>query len=199
MAQPTPDAKVTKGYGVKGAAWRCGWHTGIDYRAPVGTPITAIQDGQVVYAGRGAGWGPAYGIHIILQHGEHRVIYAHLSKLDPNVLNKKTVTAGELIGLSGATGNCHGPHLHLEARKANYRYEVDAVDPAPLISGTPTPPAPKPEAVQAHPAAQTVHTVTKGQTLGAIAKKYGTTAAALAAKNGIADPNKIKIGQKITI
>ena len=44
-----------------------------------------------------------------------------------------------------------------------------------------------------------IHTVKRGETLGVIAKKYGLTASALAAHNGIANPNRVKIGQKLTI
>ena len=43
------------------------------------------------------------------------------------------------------------------------------------------------------------HTIQRGETLGVIAKKYGLSASALAAHNGIADPNRVKVGQKLTI
>ncbi len=43
------------------------------------------------------------------------------------------------------------------------------------------------------------HTVKRGETLGVIAKKYGLTASAIATHNGIANPNRVKVGQKLTI
>jgi murein DD-endopeptidase MepM/ murein hydrolase activator NlpD len=203
MSKPTPDGVVTCAWDKKGTAWKSGRHGGIDYRAPIGTPITAIADGTLIYAGRGAGWGASYGIHLIIQHGDLRFVYAHLSSFDPNLIRNKTISEGQQIGLSGATGNCHGPHLHLEARVSPFRYNVDAVDPGPYVGvSAPKAEAPKAEAPKPAPAvkaAENVHTVTKGQTLSGIAKKYGTSVEALAAKNGIADPSKISIGQKIKI
>jgi murein DD-endopeptidase MepM/ murein hydrolase activator NlpD len=62
-------------------------------------------------------------------------LYAHLSSINIKGLKDKKVKEGDLIGTSGATGNAVGPHLHLEARKAPYRYDVDAVNPMPLITG----------------------------------------------------------------
>jgi murein DD-endopeptidase MepM/ murein hydrolase activator NlpD len=134
MALPTKTGTVTCPWDKKGKAWKSGRHGGIDYKAATGTEIYAIADGKIVYQGRGAGWGASYGLHVIVQHGDHRVIYAHLSKLHAANLRDRLVKEGEIIGLSGATGNCFGPHLHLEARKAPYRYDVDAVDPGPLVT-----------------------------------------------------------------
>lgn len=202
MAKPTPDGIVTCPWNKKGNAWRSGRHGGIDYRAPIGTPITAIADGTLVYGGRGGGWGASYGIHVIIQHAEHRVIYAHLSSFDSGLIQRREIKEGQQIGLSGATGNCHGPHLHLESRVAPYRYDIDAVDPGPLVDGdgpAPKVEAPKVEATKLVESTDKTHKVTRGQTLSGIAKKYGTTVAALAAKNNIADPSKIKVGQIIKI
>ena len=145
MGYPLDDPFVTCKWDTKGKAWKSGRHSGIDFRAPKQTPIKAIEDGKVIYAGRGAGWGAAYGVHVILQHGKHRVIYAHLTSVNVAGLKDKLVKEGDEIGLSGATGNCFGPHLHLEARKAPYRYNVDAVNPMPIITGEPeVEDAPKP-------------------------------------------------------
>lgn len=133
MAFPIENPVITCKFDQKGRAWKSGRHGGIDFRAPRGTEITAIANGKVVYAGRGGGWGGAYGIHVIIQHGDNRVLYGHLSKLNTKGLKDKKVSEGDVIGWSGATGNVIGPHLHLEARKAPYRYDVDAVNPMPLI------------------------------------------------------------------
>jgi murein DD-endopeptidase MepM/ murein hydrolase activator NlpD len=81
MALPTKTGVVTCGWDKKGKAWKSGRHGGIDYKAAVGAEIYAIADGKIVYQGRGAGWGASYGIHVVVQHGDHRVVYAHLSKL----------------------------------------------------------------------------------------------------------------------
>ena len=145
MGYPVDEPFVTCKWDQKGKLWRAGRHTGIDFRAARGTEIKAIDAGKVVYAGRGGGWGGAYGLQVIVQHGSHRVIYAHLSSINIKGLRDKKVAEGDLIGLSGASGNAMGPHLHLEARKAPYRYNVDAVNPMPLITGEPEPTdAPKP-------------------------------------------------------
>lgn len=137
MGYPVDEPFVTCKYNQPGKLWRAGRHTGIDFRAPRGTEIKAIEDGKVIYAGRGGGWGGAYGLQVIIAHGNKRVIYAHLSSVNIKGLRDKKVKEGDLIGLSGATGNAVGPHLHLEARKAPYRYDKDAVDPMPIITGEP--------------------------------------------------------------
>jgi murein DD-endopeptidase MepM/ murein hydrolase activator NlpD len=145
MGYPVDEPFVTCKYNQPGKRWRAGRHTGIDFRAPRGTEIKAIEDGKVIYAGRGGGWGGAYGVQVIVQHGDKRVIYAHLSSINIKGLRDKKVKEGDLIGLSGATGNAVGPHLHLEARKAPFRYDKDAVNPMPIITGEPEPDdAPKP-------------------------------------------------------
>jgi murein DD-endopeptidase MepM/ murein hydrolase activator NlpD len=145
MGYPVDEPFVTCKYNQPGKRWRAGRHTGIDFRAPRGPEIKAIEDGKVIYAGRGGGWGGAYGVQVIVQHGDKRVIYAHLSTINIKGLRDKKVKEGDLIGLSGATGNAVGPHLHLEARKAPYRYDKDAVDPMPIITGEPeSEDAPKP-------------------------------------------------------
>jgi murein DD-endopeptidase MepM/ murein hydrolase activator NlpD len=145
MGYPVDEPFVTCKYNQPGKRWRAGRHTGVDFRAPRGTQIKAIEDGKVVYAGRGGGWGGAYGVQVIVQHGDKRVIYAHLSSINIKGLRDKIVKEGDLIGLSGATGNAVGPHLHLEARKAPYRYDKDAVNPMPIITGEPeSEDAPKP-------------------------------------------------------
>jgi murein DD-endopeptidase MepM/ murein hydrolase activator NlpD len=145
MGYPVDEPFITCKWDKKGKAWKAGRHTGIDFRAARGTHVKAIQDGKLIYAGRGAGYGAAYGIHVIIQHGIYRVLYAHLSSINVKGLKDKAVKEGDIIGNSGATGNTFGPHLHIEARKAPYRYNVDAVDPMPLITGHPSvEDAPKP-------------------------------------------------------
>ena len=116
--------KVTCEFGKKGHLWAAGFHTGVDYGSKRGTEVKAVADGIII----AANWGPAYGTQVIIQHGSHRFLYAHLDSKAPLAAGTK-VKQGQVIGHSGATGNAAGPHLHLEARTAPYRYAIDAVDP----------------------------------------------------------------------
>lgn len=83
------------------------FHNGIDFRAPVGTPISAANSGIVKLAKNLFYSGNA----VILDHGTGLFsIYAHLSEL--HVKPQQRVEKGQTIGLSGATGRVSGPHLH---------------------------------------------------------------------------------------
>jgi murein DD-endopeptidase MepM/ murein hydrolase activator NlpD len=101
---------LTAGFGSCGSLWsHC--HTGQDFAVPTGTPVQAAGEGVVVFAG----WGGAYGNLVeILHPGGVATWYAHLSHLRTH--RGTHVRAGQLIGLSGATGNTTGPHLHFEVR-----------------------------------------------------------------------------------
>jgi len=134
MVSPLPKKfKITTTYRKAGSWWSCGYHTGVDFACPQGTPVFAIQDGKVLEAKTVVSWGSSYGGAVIIDHGNgKRVIYAHLSKIEAKA--GKKVTAGEQIGLSGNTGNSSGPHLHLEARVSPWRYANKDVDPNPLIN-----------------------------------------------------------------
>lgn len=123
MTQPTLLNYVTCVFGKKGS-WMAGYHTGVDYRAPVGTKIFATKGGTVVHSGTGSSYGSAYGSHVILKcrdsKGSVEVLYAHLSK--PLVRKGQRVKTGQCIGLSGETGNTAGPHLHYEERVYPFNY-----------------------------------------------------------------------------
>lgn len=87
-------------------------HLGIDLAAASGAPIYATDNGLVVYAGSIGG---GYGLMIMIDHGNgYHTLYAHLSKI--SVYCGQSVNKGNLIGLSGSTGNSTGPHLHFEVR-----------------------------------------------------------------------------------
>jgi len=93
------------------------FHYGLDFTAPLGTPIYATGDGEIEYlilASDEASQG--YGNLIIVNHGYgFRTLYAHLSKF--NVKTKQKVKRGEIIGYVGNTGISTGPHLHYEVIK----------------------------------------------------------------------------------
>ncbi|MEU0061687.1 peptidoglycan DD-metalloendopeptidase family protein, partial [Streptomyces sp. NPDC006334] len=96
-------------YHQAGGAWSSGYHTGIDFLAASRTSVHAIGPGKVV----AAGWGGAYGNQIVIKHSDGMYSqYAHLSKVRVSVGD--SVSGGQVIGLSGATGNAFGPHLHFE-------------------------------------------------------------------------------------
>lgn len=123
MTQPTLLNFITCHFGVKGS-WMAGYHTGIDYRATVGTRLFATKGGKIVHAGEGGSYGSAYGKYIVLQTSDKgrgvQVLYAHLSK--PTVKVGQKVKAGDFIGYSGDTGNTFGAHLHYEERYSPYSY-----------------------------------------------------------------------------
>ena len=86
-------------------------HRGIDYAAPIGTPILAAGDGRINTATRNR----ANGRYIIINHGQQFVTkYLHLSKFARGIKAGKRVKQGQVIGYVGATGLVTGPHLHYE-------------------------------------------------------------------------------------
>ncbi|MCG7209061.1 M23 family metallopeptidase [Streptomyces arenae] len=120
---PVSGAAVGTGYHVSGSMWSSGYHTGVDFVVPTGTPVKAVGEGTVVTAG----WGGAYGNQVVIRLADgYYAQYGHLSAL--SVSAGQTVTAGQQIGLSGATGNVTGPHLHFEIRTTpDYGSDVDPV------------------------------------------------------------------------
>lgn len=86
-------------------------HKGVDWAAPVGTPIRAAFDGTVAFAGDGGG----YGNFVKLDHGGGRGTgYAHMSAFAKGLATGQKVSAGDVIGFVGTTGRSTGPHLHFE-------------------------------------------------------------------------------------
>lgn len=87
------------------------WHTGVDFPAPLGTPVYSARAGEVVWAG----WRGAYGFLVTVAHGRgERTMYAHLSRIDVRVGVR--IGEGVRVGLIGASGHATGPHLHFEVR-----------------------------------------------------------------------------------
>lgn len=91
-------------------------HRGVDYAAPIGTPIRATGDGKVTFKGSQRG----YGKTIILQHGQrYTTLYAHMNAFNKKVKRGGRVKQGQVIGYVGKTGRATGPHLHYEFRVNN--------------------------------------------------------------------------------
>ncbi|MER7402897.1 LysM peptidoglycan-binding domain-containing M23 family metallopeptidase [Streptomyces sp. NPDC000070] len=120
---PVDGATVGTPYRMSGSMWSSGYHTGVDFVVPTGTSLKAVGAGTVV----SAGWGGAYGNQVVIRLNDGSYAqYAHLSSL--SVSAGQTVSAGQQIGLSGATGNVTGPHLHFEIRTTpEYGSDVDPV------------------------------------------------------------------------
>lgn len=90
------------------------YHKGIDIANKTGTPIYAVADGIVTYAG----WEYGYGRTIVIDHGNNiKTVYAHLYKFKVKVGDK--VKKGQVIALMGNSGRSTGPHLHFEIRINN--------------------------------------------------------------------------------
>ncbi|MGA5798937.1 transglycosylase family protein [Streptomyces cellulosae] len=108
-------APVSAGLGTPyhkaGSSWSKGYHTGVDFPVPTGTPVKSVGAGTVV----AAGWEGSFGYQVVVRHSDGRYSqYAHLSAI--SVKNGQSVGAGQRIGRSGSTGNSSGPHLHFEVR-----------------------------------------------------------------------------------
>ncbi|MGP3992027.1 peptidoglycan DD-metalloendopeptidase family protein [Streptomyces sp. 3N207] len=120
------DGPLGTPYHQRGGAWSSGMHTGIDFTVPTGTPIKAAGPGTVQKAAQGG----AYGNEVVIRHSDGTYSqYAHLSKI--SVSAGRHVKGGQKIGLSGATGNASGPHLHFEIRTGP-EYGSD-IDPAAFL------------------------------------------------------------------
>jgi murein DD-endopeptidase MepM/ murein hydrolase activator NlpD len=93
--------------------WRA--HRGVDYAAPIGTPVRATGNATVAFAGQQNG----YGNVVILEHqGAFSTVYAHLSRFAARLKRGARVVQGEVIAYVGQTGWATGPHLHYEFRVA---------------------------------------------------------------------------------
>ncbi|MFJ4769984.1 M23 family metallopeptidase [Streptomyces uncialis] len=115
------DSGVGTGYRASGSMWSSGYHTGVDFSVPAGTPLKSVGPGTVV----SAGWAGSYGNQVVIQHTDGKYSqYAHLSQL--TVSAGQSVTGGHQIGLAGSTGNSTGPHLHFEIRTSpDYGSDID--------------------------------------------------------------------------
>ena len=89
------------------------FHAGLDFAAPLGTPIYATADGVVRVAGN---LGNGYGNHVVIDHGYgYETLYGHMYRI--GVKNGRRVKRGEVIGYVGSTGKSTGPHCHYEVHK----------------------------------------------------------------------------------
>lgn len=136
---PTPGSplgdpiRVSTPYRKIGRLWALGYHTGADFACAPGSIAVAVSWGEVIWAGEQGGWSArpapgrpwAYGVHVIIRtaNGRYDYLYAHLTRA--LVVAGDKVRPGQVIGITGNTGNTTGPHCHFEARPAGGRYGSD--------------------------------------------------------------------------
>ena len=130
--------KITCDYGVKGSSWSSGWHQGIDYGCPVGTPVFSPVAGKIVKNKRA--WGGAFGNHqaIIKFRStiDGKIYYLGLMHMTAETIPVGvSVGDGQRVGTSGAEGNVHGAHLHIEVQELNFWRRGKAVNPTSVIAG----------------------------------------------------------------
>lgn len=108
-------------------------HTGVDYAAPMGTPVVAIGDGVVIEKGYKGGGGNTVKIR---HNSTYTTAYLHLSKYATNIAVGKGVSQGQVIGYVGSTGASTGPHLDFRVWKNGtpidpLKMESPPVEPIP--------------------------------------------------------------------
>ncbi|MCL2167522.1 MAG: peptidoglycan DD-metalloendopeptidase family protein [Lentimicrobiaceae bacterium] len=200
--------KATSFYGVKRRRNR--YHWGIDIPFPEGTPVVAAFDGIVRISTYNNG---GYGNLVVVRH-ENRLetYYAHLVRrlVNPG----QTVKAGDTIGLGGNTGRSRGNHLHFETRYlgqhfnpariidfTNYKLSCDTLYIGGKVIKTNTDPIAANSAVQngqpLDPSPVYI-TVKRGDTLGALAKKYRTTVSTIMKLNKMKS-DFLREGQRLRV
>jgi murein DD-endopeptidase MepM/ murein hydrolase activator NlpD len=106
-------------------------HYGVDYAAPVGTPVWAVADGTVV----SVGWNGGFGRQVVLRHvNGYKTYYGHLSRYESGIRRGMQVKQKQIIGYVGTTGLSTGPHLDYRLSKGGrFRNPLKEIFPA----GTP--------------------------------------------------------------
>lgn len=120
MFQRPASGRLSQGWGAASGANGYSFHNALDIAGPVGTPIYAAQTGTVLRAG----WGGAYGNHVMIAHVINgqvwTTVYAHMSSV--SVSAGQRVSQGQNLGGMGSTGNSTGSHLHFEIHRGGYSY-----------------------------------------------------------------------------
>ena len=188
---------VTSKYGPR----RRRMHRGIDLKVQKGDTIRAAFSGKIRirnYERRG------YGYYLVIRHPNGlETVYGHLSKF--LVERDEIVKAGQPIGLGGNTGRSTGSHLHFETR-----FLGQAINPAEIIDFENSTPhldvfvfrnvkinGRKSNIYTSSNNQMVYHRVKSGDTLGKIARMYGTSVSELCRLNGLKSTSTLRIGQSI--
>ncbi len=116
MRTPINGARLTSGFGMRvhPVLGYSRMHAGVDFGAPVGTPILAAGDGVVTRVG----WMGGYGNTLDIQHDQvWSTRYAHISRFAANLSVGDRVRQGDVVAFVGNSGRSTGPHLHYEIRR----------------------------------------------------------------------------------
>lgn len=130
LRTPVDVSRISSGFGIRfhPILNRIKAHRGVDYAAPIGTPIRVTGDGKIAFRGVRSG----YGKTIIVDHGNgYQTVYAHLSQFRSDLKNASPISQGQIIGYVGNTGLATGPHLH-------YEFQVNGVHRDPLTVQLPS-------------------------------------------------------------
>jgi murein DD-endopeptidase MepM/ murein hydrolase activator NlpD len=126
MRTPVAYGRMSSGYGMRKhpILGYTKMHTGIDFAAPVGTPVFASGDGVVERVGRFG----AYGNYVRIRHSSKvSSAYAHLSRYAKGLRVGSKVKQGQVIAYVGNTGRSTGPHLHYEILVNNVHVNPSSV------------------------------------------------------------------------
>lgn len=134
MVRPVEFARISSRFGMRihPLLRYSRFHRGTDYAASYGTPIRAVTDGFVAFAGRSGG----YGNFVKLQHRDGvGTGYGHMSRIA--VSGGSRVARGQVIGYVGSTGMSTGPHLHFEVYRGGRAVSPNSVNftSTPLLAG----------------------------------------------------------------
>lgn len=124
LQHPLANPRITQRFGLREGVYGADGHMGVDYGCVTGTPIWAAADGIVDKSGTDPG---GYGEYVRIWHPALNIytLYGHFSERKVRVGD--TVKQGQVVGLSGNTGNSTGPHLHYEIRLATGKDQWVAV------------------------------------------------------------------------
>jgi murein DD-endopeptidase MepM/ murein hydrolase activator NlpD len=113
LRNPLPAGRFRSGFGARRhpILGYVRMHTGVDWSAPIGTPIIAAGNGVI----EKAGWAGGYGKQIMIRHANgYETSYNHQSAFAKGIKVGMRVRQGQVIGYLGQTGLATGPHLHYE-------------------------------------------------------------------------------------
>lgn len=210
---PCP-GKITSNYGYRAKFGRM--HKGVDLAIRSNDTIYAAFDGKVRLTNYEA---KGYGNYVIIRHPNGlETVYGHLNR--HLVKPDQVVKAGDPIGLGGSTGRSTGPHLHFETRYMGYAINPSAIfdfanhtthtDTYTFSKSTYTQPrnfAPqrnlaksdKENPYKAATETASTYTVKSGDTMAAIARRYGVSTTTLRRLNNLTKEDELKAGQVLKI